>query len=157
MEPDDTRFSSKKDVAQFVRAKALEVKKPYRVSRSDSKRFHICCPDDRCPFQMRFCARKDGVFRLILNVAHTCTRFKLTTPAAFIKDFIRDHLEENPAVTTAELRRIVSETTSADVSWKKVHYSRHCVEKRNGSMYDVILEALRPDAASGRFKSRKRH
>ena len=35
---------------------------------------------------MRFCARKDGVFRLILNVAHTCTMFNLTTPAAFIKD-----------------------------------------------------------------------
>ena len=86
MQLDDTRFSSEKDLAQFVRAKALEVKKPYRVSRSDSKRFHICCQDDRCPFKMRFCARKDGVFRLILNVAHTCTMFNLTTPAAFIKD-----------------------------------------------------------------------
>ena len=69
MEPDATRFPSKKDVTQFVQAKALEDKKPYRVSRSDSRRFHIRCPDDRCPFQMRFCARKDGVFRLILHVA----------------------------------------------------------------------------------------
>ena len=139
MEPDATRFPSKKDVTQFVQAKALEDKKPYRVSRSDSRRFHIRCPDDRCPFQMRFCARKDGVFRLILHVAHTCTRFKLTTPAAFIQDLIRDHLEENPAVTTAELRRIVSETTSADVSWKKVHYSRRCVEKET----DVCTTSFR--------------
>ena len=101
MEPVDTRFSSKKDVAQFVRAKALEDKKPYSLPERLQALSHLL-PRRPLSFQMRFCAPKDGVFRLILNVAHTCTRFKSTTPAAF-KDFIRDHLEENPAVTTAEL------------------------------------------------------
>ena len=64
----------------------------------------------------------------------------MTTPAALIKDFIRDHLEENPAVTTAELRRIVSETTSADVSWKKVHHSQHCVEKETDVCTTLFLK-----------------
>ena len=129
MEPDKPHFTSKTDVVRFVQAKALDDKKPFRVSRSDSRRFHVRCPDERCPFQMRFWARKDGAFRLIRDVAHTCTMFNLTTPAAFIQGFIRNCLEENPAVTTAELRKALSETTKADISWKKVHYSRRVVER----------------------------
>ena len=112
MEPDKPHFTSKTDVVRFVQAKALDDKKPFRVSRSDSRRFHVRCPDERCPFQMRFWARKDGAFRLIRDVAHTCTMFKLTTPAAFIQGFIRNSLEENPAVTTTELCKAISETTN---------------------------------------------
>ena len=43
---------------------------------------------------------------------NTCTMFKLTTPAAFIQGFIRNRLEENPAVTTTELCKAISETTN---------------------------------------------
>ena len=127
MEPNACMFPTKKDVSRFVQSKALEAKKPFKVLRSDTKRFVVCCVDKKCPFLLRFCTRKDGMFHLIRDVPHRCTKFKLTVTSAFVQDFIKEKLEENPALKTTDLCESIYDVTKVTVPWKKVHCSRRRV------------------------------
>ena len=124
MDADETDFLTTADAARFVREKAAREKRPYRVTRSDRTRFCVACVDKMCPFQVRFWRRRDGKFHITRNVAHTCTLFQTTVTPAWIKDVVKESLTNNAALTTAELRDIVSTRTQAEIAWKKVYYAR---------------------------------
>ena len=124
MDTDKTEFLSKEDVILFVQSDAAEKKRPFRFTRRDGRRVWVACTDEACPFELRFWRRADGLFYLVKRVDHDCLRFEATVTPRWIQDVVHASLANNAALTTTELRDIVSGMTQADVSWKKVHYAK---------------------------------
>ena len=65
-------FHSKDEVKRFVQEKSVTEKKPFKIHKTEPKRFVVKCPNDGCPFKLFFSGNDGGVFELVEETKHAC-------------------------------------------------------------------------------------
>ena len=82
-------FKSKKKAKLFVAEQSVRDKKPFKVSRSDSRRFEVFFPAAGCLFRMNIRMRKDDVFYVAKSFCpHTCDSVSPTVKKAWLRSKI---------------------------------------------------------------------
>ena len=72
MEPEQ-RFASKALAKMFVAEKSIKEKKPFKVSRSNPRRYEVVCVEKSCLFRLNIRAKIDDVFYITkTRHEHTC-------------------------------------------------------------------------------------
>ena len=97
-------FDTKTDVQLHVCFKSVKEKKPFKVVRSDSERYVVCCPVGTCHFAMNFYKRMDGRFHLTRDVRHACNSLIPSLKRMWVRNIACDFLKTKKRMTPSQLQ-----------------------------------------------------
>ena len=96
-------FCSKDQVVSFVMERSMVEGKPFIVTRSDSRRFVVQCPDIACDFIISFYQSTDGFFRIHFEVDHTCELYVPNIKRKWLAEKVQILLSERRTITPREV------------------------------------------------------
>ena len=103
MEPEQ-RFASKALAKMFVAEKSIKEKKPFKVSRSNPRRYEVVCVEKSCLFRLNIRAKIDDVFYITkTRHEHTCDILSPTFKKMWIRQRATELLCQREKATASEL------------------------------------------------------
>ena len=113
-------FHSKDEVKRFVQEKSVTEKKPFKIHKTEPKRFVVKCPNDGCPFKLFFSGNDGGVFELVEETKHACQSNIPTIKRGWVRDRVQEKLNATPKVTPGELEVAIKRDCHVTVKRKMV-------------------------------------
>ena len=83
-------FSSKNDLVRFIQDYHVEEKKPFRVGKSDDKRYEVHCNKLNCKFKATARRQTDGKYELVTFETHSCDQIFPSVSVAWLKRVIEE-------------------------------------------------------------------
>ena len=113
-------FRSKKDIRRFVQAKSVAEKNPFKIHKTEPKRYVVKCAKDCCRFKLLFRGNGLGVFELVDEQAHTCISHVGTVKREWVRERVNDILKCRPKVTPEELAQAIHNEYHVTVKRKMI-------------------------------------
>ena len=122
--PEPHPFDTKHEAKLFVAEKSIREKKPFKVVRSDARRFEIVCPVEGCAYKLNIRARKDDKFYVTKKGrGHTCRSVSPTIKKVWLRSKIAEMIAESETITTPQLSDCFRLRFGLDV---KLHILEKC-------------------------------
>ena len=98
-----TVFETLQEAKEFLAAKSVADKKPFRVKKSDPSRLDVVCEIQTCTFQLNIVSDHEGLFHISKSIPHSCNSVNPTLKKSWICLKISEMFPDNPRITTDEL------------------------------------------------------
>ena len=120
MDEATTTFKTLQDAKEYLAARSIVEKKPFRVKKSDPTRLDVVCQHPTCTFQINIVSDHEGLFYISKSRPHSCNAVNPTIKKSWVCLRISEILPENPRMTTNDLfthLNSCSESTSQSRCW----------------------------------------
>lgn len=103
MDEATTTFKTLQDAKEYLAARSIVEKKPFRVKKSDPTRLDVVCQHPTCTFQINIVSDHEGLFYISKSRPHSCNAVNPTIKKSWVCLRISEILPENPHMTTNDL------------------------------------------------------
>ena len=138
-----------------MQAKSVTEKRPFKIYKTERKRYVVKCTKERCCFKLLFRWSVQGFFELVEEQAHTCISHVATIKREWVRERVNDILNRKPKVKPDELVQTIRDEFHVTVKRKMISNELADVKRtrsEEGDSFGLIASFL--DVKRRRTKER---